>query len=395
MKLSLTILIALLFAWQQAAVGTPQADRQNQNVAERGKDMPLGFIRPPGWSVIRHVSNEEMDRFTCPSDIEHVASNDPNDWIMARGEAGVKAERLAAPNEPSYHMCSDDGRYMFFIVQHFMVRPPNPPYRLYALNRRTLKLELLQRSDTLVSINRFQPLSPLGHYLIGPPDAPRSVNLPDGQKVTVISVSRDTPGSTPKYDISAWAPDDSRLVLSSAAQLTVIDPSTGEAMANTIGSASDIVLRSLRVEGSHLYVLADRQLPGGSSEYEVYEYLIDGLKLLDKRELMREPMSTDRLEFGDGGIILVRRQVGKKLVFTPGAEFPEEVVAKGAREITYLHYPDGHEDPIFSTPYHAAVGGVGGCWFTESGKYVACNVSRQRGSRDVLLVRREAGQEGR
>jgi len=409
MKLSLTILIALLFAWQQAMADTPQADRQNSNVSERGKNLPLGFTQPPGWSVVRRLSEKEWERLTCPPDLEHAAANDPGDWVMNRSDDSINAEKKLAP-KLSFPVCSEDGNYVSFVKNHYMVRPPNPPYELYALNRRTLKLQLLHRSNTLVSINSFQPLSPHERYLIGPPDVPRTVTLPDGPEVKVISVSAHIPDKAYAHEDAVWARDDSRLVMLDVAQvadhvfahaITVVDPSTGTEVSNRIEFPPDCVARDLHLDGNRVYVKVDQWFPSGDVNFEVHEYMLDGLKITGHRLLFREPSTTDQISLGDGGVMLIRRYHEAKKATSGSRKAP---AATQATQITYLHYPDGHEDPIFVKAVHPddlrsleAFEGFKGCQFTQSTKYVVCDPTKKTKETALLILKRDgdAAQVGR
>lgn len=342
------------------------------------------FIQP-GWRIYKHFSAEEAKRFTCPSDFDHVGSNDPNDEIMNRSWDSINAEKSSAPKDYSRRICSQDGQYVFFITQRFMVQPPNPPYSLYALNRKTLKLKLLHTSRTLVSINDFSPLSPHDHYLIGPPDVPRTVTLPDGPEVKVISVSSDIPTSSPKYGTAVWAPDESRLfLLDSKSQITFIDLSAGKEKIPELKLPSQHI--DLLVSSNRLYVGAAIELPSGGYDSEIYAYELDNFSGAPK--LIAKGLNASGNSIGQqNGVILTWRTFGVKHVLIPGHEFPDEKVASDASVTVSALYPDGHEDAIVKFPYRFYFTDGGNDELSPSGRFVISPDARGKQVHGINLLR--------
>jgi hypothetical protein len=348
------------------------------------------FIQP-GWRIYKHFSAEEVKRFTCPSDFDHVGSNDPNDEIMNRSWNSINEEKSLVPKNPSYRICSQDGRYVFFINQHFRASPPFFPYELYALNRKTLKLTLLHTSKFNVAINHFLPLSPQGKYLIGPPDVPKTVTLPDGPEVRVISVASELESSPknypPKYGTAVWAQDDSRLLLlDSKSQLSVLDLTTGEEKIPALNLPSQHI--DLLVSSNRLYVGAAIELPSGGYDSQLYAYELD--KISGAPKLIAKGLDASGKSIGEqNGVILTWRTFGVKHLLRPGHEFPEEEVSPHASVMVSALYPDGHEEPIFKFPYKFYFTDGGNDELSPSGRFVISTDSRGKPVHGINLLQRD------
>jgi len=196
------LLIILLAPWNSFA----------QIITEIGKTNPWREIR---FDIITHSAPA-----WCASGRQLVLGGGDGEGIRLVDIYSGEIRRITNNIRHKNPSCSSDGRYIFFTDSQ------SGEYKnLYVYNARSKKVSsIYSLGKPLNMVMVYEPISPSGKYLIGPPNWKEIVTLPGGEPVLIVPIHGTIEIGKPiDYSQLAWSPDSSRLyLLNSYAQILSI-----------------------------------------------------------------------------------------------------------------------------------------------------------------------------